>query len=90
MQGAIPVSLINTNLTAPASKSDIALDAIIVKAAALALRAVPEANSGWHDTFMRQHASADIAVAVATDGGISMPVIAKADSKGAYHSPSFP
>jgi len=38
----------------------------IVKAASFALRDVPEVNSSWNDTFIRQFKNVDIAVAVAT------------------------
>lgn len=47
----------------------------VVKAVAMALMEVPEANVIWGDTAMRRFDSADIAVAVATDGGLLTPVI---------------
>ena len=47
----------------------------VVKAVAMALMEVPEANVMWGDTAMRRFDSADIAVAVATEGGLLTPVI---------------
>jgi pyruvate dehydrogenase E2 component (dihydrolipoamide acetyltransferase) len=47
----------------------------VVKAVALALIDVPEANVTWGDQAMRKFDSADIAIAVATEGGLMTPVI---------------
>lgn len=53
----------------------------IIKAAALALRKVPGANSSWMETFIRQNHNVDISVAVATDGGLITPIVFGADTK---------
>lgn len=53
----------------------------VIKAAALALRKVPEANSSWMETFIRQNHNIDISVAVATDGGLITPIVFAADTK---------
>ncbi|WP_438859513.1 pyruvate dehydrogenase complex dihydrolipoamide acetyltransferase [Achromobacter spanius] len=53
----------------------------IVRAAALALREVPEVNVSWHDDAIEYHAGADISVAVATDGGLVTPIVRDADAK---------
>ncbi len=47
----------------------------VVKAVALALMDVPDANVIWGDSAMSKFDSADIAVAVATEGGLLTPVI---------------
>ena len=47
----------------------------VVKAVAMALMEVPDANVIWGDTAMRRFDSADISVAVATEGGLFTPVI---------------
>ena len=47
----------------------------VVKAVAMAMMDVPEANVIWGDTSMRRFDSADIAIAVATEGGLLTPVI---------------
>lgn len=65
------------NATAPRK---VSINDFIVRASALALRAVPEANVAWTDSAMRQFAHADIAVAVATDEGLITPIVRAADT----------
>jgi pyruvate dehydrogenase E2 component (dihydrolipoamide acetyltransferase) len=52
---------------------------LVVKAVALTLKEVPEANVIWLGDAVRHFDSADIAVAVATDQGLVAPVVAGAD-----------
>ena len=59
----------------------LTLTDIIVRAAALALREVPAANSAWGDGAVRLFDTADIAVAVDTPGGLITPIIRRADAK---------
>ena len=54
----------------------ISVNDFIVKASALACMRVPEANSSWMETHIRQHHSADVCVAVATDAGVYRNVCA--------------
>ena len=54
---------------------------LVVRAAAFALRAVPEANSAWVDDAVRVYERVDIAVAVDTPQGLVAPVIRSADGK---------
>lgn len=60
----------------------LTLTDIIVRAAALALRDVPAANSSWADGVVRLYDAIDIAVAVDTPGGLVTPIIRVADRKG--------
>ena len=60
----------------------LTLTDIIVRAAALALRKVPQANSTWADDAIRVYDAADIAVAVNTPMGLITPIIRQADRKG--------
>jgi pyruvate dehydrogenase E2 component (dihydrolipoamide acetyltransferase) len=53
----------------------------IIKALALALQRVPDANATWTDSGMLMHAASDIGVAVAIKGGLIAPLIRSADSK---------
>jgi pyruvate dehydrogenase E2 component (dihydrolipoamide acetyltransferase) len=53
-----------------------------VRAAALALTKVPDANSSWTDTGMRRYHRVDLAIAVATDAGLVAPIVRDADRKG--------
>lgn len=52
----------------------------VVKAVAMALMEVPDANVIWGDTAMWRFDSADISVAVATEGGLFTPVIRGVES----------
>ena len=54
---------------------------LVVRAAASALRAVPEANSAWADGAVRVYERVDVAVAVATAQGLVAPVVCGADGK---------
>jgi len=59
----------------------LSVNDFIVRAAALALREVPEVNVSWHDDAIEFHAGADVSVAVATDGGLVTPIVRDADVK---------
>ena len=58
----------------------VSVNDMIVMAAAKALRAVPEVNASWHDEHIELFPSANIAIAVAIEGGLVTPVIHQADS----------
>ena len=66
------------NEVGPAS---ISVNDFVVRAAALALVQVPDANVSWTETAMRHFHSADVAIAVATDGGLITPVVRAAETK---------
>jgi len=59
----------------------ISVNDFVVKAAAAALRAVPDANVIWTDDALLRLKSIDISVAVATEGGLITPVVRDAGSK---------
>jgi pyruvate dehydrogenase E2 component (dihydrolipoamide acetyltransferase) len=63
-------------------KFKLSVNDFIIKASALALRDVPEVNSSWQESFIRQYQNADIAVAVATETGLITPIINQAQNKG--------
>ncbi|MBT6961198.1 MAG: pyruvate dehydrogenase complex dihydrolipoamide acetyltransferase, partial [Rhodospirillaceae bacterium] len=52
------------------------------KASAIAMRKVPMVNATWTDEAIRLYDNVDVAVAVATDGGLITPIIRNADQKG--------
>ena len=54
---------------------------VVVRAAALALRQVPLANSAWTGDAVRVYGRVDLAVAVATPAGLVTPVIRGADAR---------
>ena len=57
------------------------LNDVVVRAAALALREVPLANSAWTGDAVRVYDRVDLAVAVTTPGGLVTPVVRAADAK---------
>lgn len=71
---------LRTEINASAHRK-ISVNDFIVRAVAVALREVPQANVGWTDTAMRQYAQADVAVAVSTDTGLITPIVRAADRK---------
>jgi len=60
----------------------ISLNDLIIKATALALRKVPEANASFLGDKIRYHGRVDISVAVAIPDGLVTPVVRNADTKG--------
>ena len=58
----------------------ISVNDFVVKAAAAAFAEVPEANVTWTETHLRRWDSVDIAVAVATEGGLLTPVVRGVDA----------
>ncbi len=73
---------IRSELNAGAEGRRISVNDFAVLAVALALREVPEANVAWTDAALRQFERVDMAVAVATDGGLITPILRSADRKG--------
>jgi pyruvate dehydrogenase E2 component (dihydrolipoamide acetyltransferase) len=59
----------------------VSVNDLIIKATAMALKKVPEANSAWSDEAILIYNNVDIAVAVAIDGGLITPIIKNADQK---------
>jgi pyruvate dehydrogenase E2 component (dihydrolipoamide acetyltransferase) len=59
----------------------ISVNDFIVRAVAVALSEVPQANVSWTENAMRQYTQADIAVAVSTDFGLITPIVRAADRK---------
>ncbi|EFA08008.1 Dihydrolipoyllysine-residue acetyltransferase component of pyruvate dehydrogenase complex, mitochondrial-like Protein [Tribolium castaneum] len=60
----------------------LSVNDFIIKAVALACKKVPEANSAWMDSVIRQYSSVDVSVAVSTDRGLITPIVFGADGKG--------
>ena len=60
----------------------VSVNDFIIRALALALRDVPDANVQWGGDVIRRFAHVDLSVAVAVDGGLVTPVIHDAASRG--------
>jgi pyruvate dehydrogenase E2 component (dihydrolipoamide acetyltransferase) len=59
----------------------VSVNDLIIKAVAMALKKVPEANSSWSDEAILIYNNVDISMAVAIDGGLITPIIKNADQK---------
>lgn len=75
------------NLQAPKDKEGkplwkISVNDFIIKAMAMALIKVPDANVSWTESAMVRHKNADIGVAVSIPGGLITPVVRMTESKG--------
>ena len=73
---------LNAKLAEQPDAPKISVNDFIIKASALALKQVPEANASWTDTAIRQYSRADVSVAVAIEGGLITPIIRSAEDKG--------
>jgi len=59
----------------------ISFNDLIIKAAAIAIARYPAINASYHPKGILLHANADIAVAVAIEGGLITPIIRAAEEK---------
>lgn len=59
----------------------VSVNDFVIKAAAMALKAVPDANASYTPEGIAMHHNADVAMAVAIDGGLITPIIFKAETK---------
>ena len=60
----------------------ISINDLIIRASAIALRQVPEANASWTEEATLVYKTIDISVAVAIEGGLITPIIRDAGAKG--------
>jgi pyruvate dehydrogenase E2 component (dihydrolipoamide acetyltransferase) len=73
------------NAAAPKDKDGkaaykLSVNDFVVKAMAVALQRVPDANVSWTDGGMLKHKHSDIGVAVAMPGGLITPIVRKAET----------
>jgi pyruvate dehydrogenase E2 component (dihydrolipoamide acetyltransferase) len=74
------------NAAAPKDKDDkpaykLSVNDFVIKALALALQRIPNANVTWTESGMLRHHHSDIGVAVAIPSGLITPVVRHADAK---------
>jgi pyruvate dehydrogenase E2 component (dihydrolipoamide acetyltransferase) len=74
------------NAAAPKDKDGkpayrVSLNDLVIKAWALALQRVPEANVTWTEGAMLRHKHSEIGVAVSIPGGLITPIVRRAESK---------
>nr|CAG4644095.1 EOG090X08YX [Lepidurus arcticus] len=60
----------------------LSVNDFVIKASALACKKIPEVNSSWQDSYIRQYNNVDVNVAVSTDRGLITPIVFQAESKG--------
>jgi pyruvate dehydrogenase E2 component (dihydrolipoamide acetyltransferase) len=76
----------DVNVTAPKGEDGkpaykVSVNDFIIKAMALALMKVPDANVTWTESGMLKHKHADVGVAVSIPGGLITPIVRKAEHK---------
>jgi pyruvate dehydrogenase E2 component (dihydrolipoamide acetyltransferase) len=74
------------NAAAPKDKDGkptykLSVNDFVIKALALALQRIPDANVTWTESGMLKHHRSDIGVAVSIPGGLITPVVRHADAK---------
>jgi len=84
--GKLLVAREEINASAPKDKDGkpaykISVNDFVIKALALALQRVPDANATWTEGGMLKHKHSDIGVAVAIPGGLITPVVRHAEMK---------
>jgi pyruvate dehydrogenase E2 component (dihydrolipoamide acetyltransferase) len=59
----------------------LSVNDFVIKALALALQRIPDANVSWTEAGMLKHRHSDVGVAVAMPGGLITPIIRRAETK---------
>jgi len=59
----------------------LSVNDFVIKACALALKKIPQANAAWTDEAILKYSHADISVAVATPTGLITPIVKEAENK---------
>ncbi len=59
----------------------VSVNDFVIRASALALRKIPDANVSWSEDAILAYQDVDISVAVATPNGLITPIIKQADTK---------
>ncbi|XP_040907720.1 dihydrolipoyllysine-residue acetyltransferase component of pyruvate dehydrogenase complex, mitochondrial [Toxotes jaculatrix] len=70
------------NAEVKAQNIKLSVNDFIIKASALACLKVPECNSSWMDTVIRQNHVVDMSIAVSTANGLITPIVFNAHTKG--------
>jgi pyruvate dehydrogenase E2 component (dihydrolipoamide acetyltransferase) len=70
-----------TEINANTNDYKLSINDFIIKACAMSLKLVPQANASWSDEAIIQYHNIDVAVAVALDEGLITPIIKNTDQK---------
>jgi len=84
--GKLLVAREEINATAPKDKDGkpvykLSVNDFVIKALALALQRVPDANVSWTEAGLLKHKHSDVGVAVALPGGLITPIVRNAETK---------
>jgi len=84
--GKLTVAREEINSQAPKDKDGkpaykLSVNDFVIKALALALQRVPDANVSWTEAGMLKHRHSDVGVAVAMPGGLITPIVRAAETK---------
>jgi pyruvate dehydrogenase E2 component (dihydrolipoamide acetyltransferase) len=84
--GRLMVAREEINAAAPKNKDGkpaykLSVNDFVIKALALALQRIPDANVSWTEAGLLKHKHSDIGVAVALPGGLITPIVRNAESK---------
>jgi len=84
--GKLLVAREEINAAAPRDKDGkpaykLSVNDFVIKALALALQRIPEANVSWTESALLKHKHSDIGVAVALPGGLITPIVRQAEAK---------
>ncbi len=79
---ALLAARVKINAMLEKSGGKVSVNDMVIKAAAVALTQVPEANASYTPEGIAMHHHADIAMAVAVPGGLITPIIRAAETKG--------
>ena len=72
---------VRINAALEKSGAKVSVNDLVIKAAAAALKAVPQANASYTPEGLAMHHDADVAVAVAVEGGLITPIVRRAQTK---------
>ncbi len=79
---ALLAARVKINAMLEKSGGKVSVNDMVIKAVAVALKQVPEANASYSPEGIAMHHHADIAMAVAVPGGLITPIIRAAETKG--------
>lgn len=60
----------------------LSVNDFIIKATALASKRVPQCNSAWMDSYIREYHTCDVSIAVDTGNGLITPIVTNVESRG--------
>ena len=78
-------AMLNDSMANPKAKEPppkVSVNDMVIKAASLALRDVPQMNASWHGDHIKQYSGVHMSIAVQTEHGLFVPVVRNSDKLG--------